>query len=98
MDTEAIIKALANPVRRDILKWLKTPTQYFSEQYHALEMGVCAGQIDQRCGLSQSTVSSHLSVLQKAGLIHCHKMGQWNFYTRNETTIQQFLEQLHQDL
>ena len=98
MDSEAIIKALANPVRRDILKWLKTPAQYFPEQYHSLEGGVCAGQIDQRCGLSQSTVSSHLSVLQKAGLINCHKMGQWSFYTRNETTIQQFLEELHQDL
>lgn len=98
MDSEAIIKALANPVRREILKWLKTPAQYFPEQYHSLEGGVCAGQIDQRCGLSQSTVSSHLSVLQKAGLINCHKMGQWNFYTRNETTIQQFLEELHQDL
>ncbi len=98
MDTEVIIKALANPVRREILKWLKTPTQYFPEQYHSLEIGVCAGQIDQLTGLSQSTVSNHLSVLQKAGLINCHKMGQWSFYSRNETIIQQFLTALHEDL
>ncbi|MGE8589127.1 MAG: transcriptional regulator, partial [Alcaligenes sp.] len=29
IDTDAIIKALANPVRRDILAWLKTPHAYF---------------------------------------------------------------------
>jgi DNA-binding transcriptional ArsR family regulator len=98
MDTEAILKALANPVRRNILQWLKTPEQYFPQQYHSFEAGVCAGQIDQKVGLSQSTVSSHLAILQKAGLIRCQKVGQWSFYERNEQTIQQFLLALQHDL
>jgi DNA-binding transcriptional ArsR family regulator len=53
LDLDEIIKALAHPMRRDILDWLKDPQQHFADQHHSLENGVCAGQIDQRCGLSQ---------------------------------------------
>ena len=50
-DFDDIIKALAHPLRRDILRWLKEPQRYFAAQHHSLENGVCAGQIDQRAGL-----------------------------------------------
>ena len=93
MDTDIILKALAHPTRVQILNWLKQPEEHFATQEHPLEMGVCAGQFE-RCGLSQSTVSSHLAVLQRAGLITCHRVGQWAFYKRNEDTIAKFLEQL----
>ncbi|MBO1017998.1 helix-turn-helix transcriptional regulator [Achromobacter sp. SD115] len=99
VDADAILKALANPVRRDILTWLKTPHAYFEERPgHTLEHGVCAGHIDERCGLSQSTVSSHLAVLQRAGLISATKVGQWIFYRRNEAVIAAFLQRLNQDM
>ncbi|CAB3690157.1 MULTISPECIES: ArsR/SmtB family transcription factor [Achromobacter] len=99
VDTDAIIKALANPVRRDILTWLKTPHAYFEERPgHTFDHGVCAGHIDDRCGLSQSTVSSHLAVLQRAGLITSTKVGQWVFFRRNEVAIAAFLRQLNQDM
>lgn len=32
LDIDAIHKALANPVRREILAWLKEPEKYFSTQ------------------------------------------------------------------
>jgi len=92
LDIDAIHKALANPVRRQILEWLKDPEAYFQEQVHPLSMGVCAGLIDGKTGLSQSTVSGHLSILQKAGLVTVQRMGQWNFFRRNEETYKQFLE------
>lgn len=99
IDADAILKALANPVRRDILAWLKTPHAYFEERPgHTFEHGVCAGHIDSRCGLSQSTVSSHLAVLQRAGLISATKVGQWVFFRRNEAVIAAFLRQLNQDM
>ena len=98
LDLDEIIKALAHPVRRDILNWLKDPAAQFPEQHHSTEHGVCAGQIDQRCGLSQSTVSAHLATLQRAGLISSQKIGQWHFFKRDEATIQAFLEQLRQAL
>ncbi|WP_103310582.1 MULTISPECIES: helix-turn-helix transcriptional regulator [unclassified Pseudomonas] len=98
LDLDEIIKALAHPVRRDILNWLRDPKVQFPEQLHNHEFGICAGQIDQRCGLSQSTVSAHLAVLQRAGLITSQKVGQWHFFKRNEEVIQQFLKQMSQEL
>lgn len=98
IDLDDIIKALAHPVRRDILNWLKDPHGQFPEQLHNHEYGICAGQIDQRCGLSQSTVSAHLATLQRAGLIVSQKAGQWHFFKRNEEVIQGFLTALTEEL
>ncbi|OYR13851.1 helix-turn-helix domain protein [Brucella grignonensis] len=93
MPLDETLKALAHPVRLDILSWLKEPENHFSDQHMPLEMGVCAGQFE-RCGLSQSTVSAHLSVLTKAGLITPHRVGQWTFYKRNEEVIAALLKSL----
>ncbi|MEQ7920827.1 helix-turn-helix transcriptional regulator [Xanthomonas sp. WHRI 1810A] len=98
MDLDEIIKALAHPVRRQILGWLKDPQACFPDQEHSLENGVCAGQIDQRAGLSQSTISAHLATLQRAGLISSKKYGQWHFFRRDEDAIQAFLKALSEQL
>ncbi len=98
MDIDAIHKALANPVRRQILAWLKQPDAYFADQAHPLTFGVCASLIDQRTGLSQSTVSAHLATLQKAGLVTVQRVGQWNFFKRNDAVIQAFIEQMNDGL
>jgi ArsR family transcriptional regulator len=98
MDIDAIHKALANPVRRQILEWLKDPQGNFAQQEHPLDIGVCAGLIDARTGLSQSTVSAHLAALQRAGLITSRRVGQWIFYKRNEETIQAFLAHIQHGL
>lgn len=97
-DLDDIIKALSHPVRRDILHWLKNPASEFPGQAHNLDYGVCAGQIDQRCGLSQSTVSAHLATLQRAGLVSSRKVGQWHYFQRNEERLQAFLKQLSEQL
>ena len=94
IDLDEIIKALAHPVRREILVWLKDPLTCLPDQTHSAENGVCAGQIDQRAGLSQSTVSAHLATLQRAGLITSKKVGQWSFFRRNEEVIAAFIEAL----
>jgi ArsR family transcriptional regulator len=98
MQIDAIHKALANPVRRQILAWLKDPQVHFAHQEHNLDVGVCAGLIDSRTGLAQSTVSAHLAALQRAGLITGHKVGQWIYYKRNEDAIQAFLDHMNQAL
>jgi DNA-binding transcriptional ArsR family regulator len=98
MQIDAIHKALANPVRRDILNWLKDPQVHFAQQQHNLDIGVCAGLIDARTGLSQSTVSAHLATLQRAGLVTTQRVGQWIYYKRNEDTIRAFLEHMNQGL
>lgn len=97
VDLDDIIKALAHPVRREILQWLKEPEKHFADQEHPLELGVCAGKFE-RCGLSQSSVSAHLTTLQRAGLVTSRKVGQWSFFKRNDEVIQTFLHDLDQQL
>lgn len=89
-DDDVILKALAHPARRAMLAWLKQPEQHFPDQRHPLDMGVCAGQFE-RCGLSQSSVSTHLATLATAGLITPQRVGQWVFYKRDEAAIAAFL-------
>jgi ArsR family transcriptional regulator len=98
IDLDAVIKALTHPVRRDILDWLKAPERHFAEQDYPLEIGVCAGKIYQRTGLSQSTASAHLTSLQRAGLVTSRKVGQWHFFKRNDELIKAFVERLGQQL
>ncbi len=98
LDIDEVIKALNHPVRRDILHWLKDPQAYFADQGHSPENGVCAGKIDQRTGLSQSTVSAHLATLQRAGLVSSKKVGQWHFFKRNEAAIDAFKSHISEAL
>ena len=102
MDTDAIYKALANPIRRQILQCLKNPAHFIPEMKEECEpdfsRGVCAGQIEKIAHVSQSTMSNHLSVLQQAGLIRAVKHGQWSYFSRNEALIQEFLHFLHHSL
>jgi DNA-binding transcriptional ArsR family regulator len=98
IDTNLIHKALANPLRRDILAWLKVPTQAFPEGYVDFGRGVPANAIQTRCGLSQSTVSGHIAVLVEAKLLESTRVGQWVFLSRNEDVIRTFAEQVLQHL
>ena len=92
-DHDAVLKALAHPVRRAMLAWLKEPEKHFAAQAHPLDMGVCAGSFE-RCGLSQSTVSAHLAVLAASGLVTTRKVGPYVFYARAEPAIDAFRSSL----
>lgn len=94
MDIDAIHKTLANPVRRDILGWLKEPERFFGAQEHPLSLGVCAKEIGGRAALSQSTVSAHLSALAGCGLVSTQRIGQWIFFKRDEGAIRAFVERM----
>lgn len=99
IDVDEIIKALSNPVRREILQWLKEPEKNFEEQPHCpLQEGVCVTRIFEKSNLCQSTVSTYLAMLQRAGLVKAKRVGQWTFYQRDEKTIEQFLKQLDRDI
>jgi ArsR family transcriptional regulator len=83
MDQLEIFKALSNKTRLQILQWLKEPEKNFPEQ-ESFESGVCVGQIQQKAGLTQSTVSEYLSLMQRTGLVTATRVGQWTYYKRNE--------------
>jgi len=63
MDLDLIFKALANPTRRQILEWLKSPEQYLSaEECGGFQRGVCAGQIERLGQVSVHHVQSPVGV------------------------------------
>ncbi len=65
-----VAKALSDPSRIQILRLL------------GQQQGrVCACDVVDFLGLSQPTVSHHLSVLKRAGLVNATKRGLWVFYS-----------------
>lgn len=93
MDKIEIFKALSNETRLSIIEWLKEPEKNFPPQgghfddVVDLKGGVCVGSIRDKAGISQSTVSHYLDMLQKAGLLLSKRHGKWTYYRRNEETL-----------
>lgn len=99
MDINTILSALANPVRLDILTWLREPEQHFAPQNEqAPKGGICVSHIREKAGLSQPTISLYLATLQRAELVTSQRVGQWTYYTYNQPVADAFLGELHQRL
>lgn len=94
------IKALGNDTRMLIMEWLKDPEGNFPAQLHGdpRGQGVCVSHIQQKANLSPSTASSHLAILQRAGLVQATRIGKWTYYRRNEAAIAAFAERLRREL
>ncbi|MNC34152.1 putative HTH-type transcriptional regulator YgaV [compost metagenome] len=95
-DMLAVLKALSNETRLNILCWLKEPEllnenlpKVIKEEFPG---GVCVGSIQEKSGLAQSVISSYLSAMLKTGLLESRRYGQWTYYRRNEEAITAFLE------
>ena len=96
---EKALTTLNNPMRRKILHWLKDRSNFPPAlPEHSDLDGVCVGYIQERAGLSQSTISSYMALLKDSGLVIAERHGQFTFYRRDETAIRQFIEALKQDL
>jgi DNA-binding transcriptional ArsR family regulator len=89
MVSVAVVKALANERRMEILTWLKRPKAHFPPQVDGdlLRDGVCSIFIAQKLGVSAPTASEHLRILTHAGLIRAKRIKQWTFYQRDEKEI-----------
>jgi DNA-binding transcriptional ArsR family regulator len=97
MDIISVLKALSNDKRLKILQWLKEPKKNFKSSHCNVETdGVCVGLIEEKIGLSQSTVSQYLMLLQQAGLITTERRGQWTYCKRNEKTIKELINKLEE--
>jgi ArsR family transcriptional regulator len=89
-----LLRAIADPTRRRILQVLKIRGACSIGK----NTGLCACDIEGRIHLSQPTISHHMRILQKAGLVEAKKEGHWRWYQRNERTIKQFAKTLRQAL
>ena len=97
MDQVEIFKALSNKTRLQILGWLKNPEQHFPEE-HCTVAGVCVGSIQEKAGLTQSTVSEYLTILKRAGLVEATRTGQWTYYKRNEKAFHALCKLIGSDI
>jgi ArsR family transcriptional regulator len=99
MNTNKVIAALNNPVRRQIMIWLKDRSNFpASLPEHTNVEGVCIGYIKDKTGLSQSTISLYMDKLKQAGLVDSERHGQWTFYRRNEKGIEKFYKTFASEL
>ena len=74
MGFQETFKALSDPTRREIL--------------HILRDGAkTAGEIGSHFDMTAATVSHHLSVLKKAGLVTDDKRGKWIYYEMNLSVL-----------
>ena len=97
MDPQRILKAFSNPHRLDIILWLKHPKQEFGVQVHSKILidfpnSVSVKSIQKRCGVSQSSVSTFMTLLEHADLVESRKIDQYTYYRRNEEIIREFGE------
>lgn len=90
MQDVEVYKALANEKRLAVLEWLKDPPAYFPPQVDGdlVSDGVCALFLAEKAGISQATLSEHMKVLTRAGLVRGKKIRQWTFYSRDEERIE----------
>ena len=99
MNIEKTIAALNNPVRRRIVIWLKDRSNFPPPlPGHEDVKGVCIGYIQEKAGLSQSTISNYMGMLKLAGLVESERHGQWTFYSRNEDAIRAFVSEVEEEL
>lgn len=99
MDIVAICNALGNKTRYQLIKSLKNRSiGTCCNKIEYYENGISVGDVVKLTGLAQSTVSQHLAVLEKAGLVFKEKREQWSCYFLNTEVIDEFLKEIRQDL
>ncbi len=89
-----LLDAVSDPARRKILKLLKQKGCCSIGK----PSGMCACDIEARIDLSQPTISHHMAILRKAGLVEAEKVGPWMWYRRNEAAFRELAEALAEGL
>lgn len=100
-DVVLALRALSNPVRLQVLSWLREPEKHFALDgaiADPVEVGVCVTHIQAKVGLAQSTVSAYMAELQRAGLVRSTRVGKWTHYRRDDERIARLVAVLGQTL
>lgn len=74
-------KAIADPTRRRILKYLRGGER-------------TAGELADHTGIGRTALSHHLVVLKLADLVRVERRGQFQVYSLNTTVFQDFMMEL----
>lgn len=74
-------KAIADPTRRHILKYLRGGER-------------TAGDLAEQAGVGRTALSHHLMVLKLADLVRVERRGQYQVYSLNTTVFQDLLTEI----
>jgi ArsR family transcriptional regulator len=91
---DRFLHAVSDPTRRRILRALKERVGDSVGE----KAGLCAGDIEDRVKLAQPTVSHHMKILEKAGVVEAKREGHWRRYRRNEKLIVEMAKQIEAQL
>ncbi len=78
MGLQSTIKALSDPIRREILEMLKVTR-------------LSAGEISNRFSVSGAAISKHLSILKDADLIRDTREGKYIYYELNASFLEEVM-------
>ena len=78
MGIQNTMKALSDPVRREILELLKAGR-------------LSAGEIAEKFPISGAAISKHLSVLKEADLIRDARVGKYIYYELNASVLEEVM-------
>jgi len=78
MSLQNTLKALSDPIRREILNMLKTSR-------------LSAGEIAERFEISGAAISRHLSVLKDADLVRDAREGKFIYYELNASVLEEIM-------
>ena len=78
MALQVTLRALADPVRREILNLLKAGS-------------LSAGEIGEHFAISGAAISKHLGVLREADLVRDERRGKFIYYTLNASVLEELL-------
>ena len=78
MGVNTTLRALADPIRRDILNLLKSGR-------------MSAGEICEHFDVTGASISRHLSVLKEADLIRDTREGKFIFYDLNASVLEEIM-------
>ena len=78
MGIQSTLKALSDPIRRQILDMLKADR-------------LSAGEISEKFPVSGAAISKHLSVLKEADLIRDTREGKFIYYELNTSVLEEVL-------
>lgn len=78
MSVQETLKALSDPVRREILESLK-------------QGQMTAGEIVELFDISAPAISRHLSILKEAGLVRDYRKGKYIFYELKASVLEETL-------
>ena len=78
MSLQNTVRALADPIRREILNLLK-------------EGRMSAGEISDHFDVTDAAVSRHLSVLREADLVRDEREGKFVYYDLNASVLEEIM-------